>query len=319
MTFRELQYLVELARLGNFHRAAEVCGVRQPTLSTQIRKLEETLGVTLVERTSRQAVLTEVGEEIVAQARLIMSRMQGIEDIAARHRQAGAGRLRLGVFPTLGPYLLPALVPLITERFPKIRLQLVEEKSEPLLDLLLAGQVDAALLALPVLDATLQVTPLFDEPFLLAVPQNHAYATRDTVTSDELSGQTLMLLEDGHCLRHQAMTLCQNWGAQEKSGFQATSLETLRQMVASGAGMTLMPLLATCGMWGKQGNLRFIPFSGASTPTRTIGIVWRRSTLRGPILRQIGRLASQAMLEITGQPAASLPAQQSPTDLPSGG
>lgn len=301
MTLRELQYLVELARLGNFHRAAEVCGVRQPTLSTQIRKLEEKLGVTLIERGTRQAVLTDAGEEIVAEARRILDKVQDITDIAARYRQSGAGRLRLGVFPTLGPYILPTLVPLITARFPRIRLQLIEEKSEPLLDQLLAGQLDAALLAMPVLDANVETVPVFDEPFLLAVPHGHRYATRDHVTSDELSGESLMLLEDGHCLRHQAMSLCQNWGARENSGFQATSLETLRQMVASGAGMTLMPLLATCGSWKRQGDLHFIPFSDRPAPTRRIGLVWRRSAPRAAMLRQVARLTEQAWLKTQDQ------------------
>ncbi len=212
MTLRELQYLVELARLGNFHRAAEVCGVSQPTLSTQIRKLEERLGLTLVERSARQTILTPAGEEIATRAREILNGVQDIHDIAARNRQGGPGRLCLGVFPTLGPYILPALVPRIASRFPGVQLQLVEEKSELLQDRLHGGQLDAALLALPIHDGGLQVERLFDEPFLLAVPPAHPLAGRESVSVDDLAEQRLMLLEDGHCLRDQALSLCHQSG-----------------------------------------------------------------------------------------------------------
>ena len=294
MTLKELQYLVELARLGNFHRAAEVCGVSQPTLSTQIRKLEEKLGLKLVERGSRQAILTPAGEEIVARAREILTGVQDIHDIAARNRESGAGRLCLGVFPTLGPYILPALVPRIASRFPGVQLQLVEEKSELLLDRLHAGQLDAALLALPIHDGGLQVTRLFDEPFLLAVPPAHALAARDSVSMNDLAAQKLMLLEDGHCLRDQALSLCHRWGAQE-TGFRATSLETLRQMVAAGMGITLLPRLATQGPLAESGNLRFVPFADQPPPSRTIGMVWRRSSARAPMLRQIAKLIQKAV------------------------
>ncbi len=300
MTLRELQYLVELARLGNFHRAAEVCGVSQPTLSTQIRKLEEKLGVTLVERNPRQTVLTPVGEEIVARAREVLNGVQDIVDISLRHRKSGAGRLRLGVFPTLGPYLLPLLVPLIGGRFPGLQLQLIEEKSEPLLDRLRAGGLDAALLALPVRDPALQVTPLFQEPFLLAAPCDHPLARQQTITADDLSGQQLMLLEDGHCLRDQALSLCHRWGADEITGFRATSLETLRQMVAAGMGVTLLPKLATCGPLSQGDKLRFVPFRDQPAPSRTIGMVWRRSSARAGLLRQIAKLTVSA----AGLPAA---------------
>ena len=293
MTLKELQYLVELARLGNFHRAAEVCGVSQPTLSTQIRKLEEKLGLKLIERGSRQAILTPAGEEIVARAREILTGAQDIYDIAARNRESGAGRLCLGVFPTLGPYILPTLVPRIASRFPGVQLQLVEEKSELLLERLHAGQLDAALLALPIHDGGLQVTRLFDEHFLLAVPPAHPLAVRDSVSMNDLAAQKLMLLEDGHCLRDQALSLCQRWGAQE-TGFRATSLETLRQMVAAGMGITLLPRLATQGPLAESGNLRFVPFADQPPPSRTIGMVWRRSSARAPMLRQIAKLVQKA-------------------------
>ncbi|RWR08000.1 LysR substrate-binding domain-containing protein [Paenirhodobacter populi] len=291
MTLRELQYLVALARQKNFRRAAEICNVSQPTLSTQIRKLEEELGLVLVERGTREALLTAAGEEIVARAQRILNEAQDIHAIAERHRSPEAGRLRLGVFPTLGPYLLPSLVPKIAARFPKLELQLIEEKSDQLLQKLAVGQLDAALLALPVGDDTLEVTPLFDEPFLLAVPPGHPLTLRPNVCLEDMNGQKLMLLEDGHCLRDQAISLCRRWGAGETSGFRATSLETLRQMVAAGMGITLMPMLAARGPLATNGNLRFLPFREDPPPSRSVGMVWRRSSALLPVLRQIARMA----------------------------
>ena len=300
MTLRELQYLVELARLQNFRLAAEVCGVSQPTLSTQIRKLEEELGTALVERIPRRVTLTPAGEEIVARARRILSEVRDIHDIADRARAPESGRLRLGAFPTLGPYLLPLLVPRIARSFPRMEPQLVEEKSETLIERLHDGQIDAALLALPLIlpanlpDTNLQVEPLFDEPFLLALPPDHPLAAQDRVTSDQLHDQRLMLLEDGHCLRDQALSLCQRWGAQETSGFRATSLETLRQMVGAGMGITLLPQLATRGPLADSGNLRFLPFADQPEPMRAIGLVWRRSSAMTPVMGKLARLVRES-------------------------
>lgn len=292
MTFRELQYLVELARLKNFRRAAEACNVSQSTLSTQIRKLEDELGVVLVERGSRKVVLTAAGEEVLDRARRVLREVQDIHTIAARYCEPEKGRLRLGVFPTLGPYLLPLLVPKIAAQFPGLELRLIEEKSEPLLKKLQAGQIDAALLALPVQDSSLEITPLFDEPFVLATPCEHPLARHEAVQFGDLRGQRLMLLEEGHCLRDQAMSLCHNWGAEEVSDFRATSLETLRQMVAAGMGITLLPQLATQGRFADNGNLRFLPFADDPQPSRTIGMLWRRSSALTPMLRQIAKLAT---------------------------
>ncbi|MFT3688707.1 LysR substrate-binding domain-containing protein [Paenirhodobacter sp.] len=289
MTLRELQYLVELARLGNFRRAAEVCNVSQPTLSTQLRKLEDELGVVLVERGARRVILTAAGEEILAHAQRMLDEAQGIRALAQRHRAPESGRLRLGVFQTLGPYLLPALVPGIAAAFPALELQLVEEKSERLIEKLRTGRLDAALLALPVAEGY-RVEELFEEPFLLAAPPAHPLAGRPMIALDDLRGQRLMLLEDGHCLRDQALSLCRRSGADETSGFRATSLETLRQMVAAGMGITLMPALATRGPLAPEGNLCFVPFSDDPPPSRTIGLIWRPSSALGPVLHRLGGL-----------------------------
>lgn len=303
MTLRELQYLVELARQKNFRRAAEMCNVSQPTLSTQIRKLEDELNVVLVERGARKVVLTAAGEEIAARAERMLREAADIRTIAARHSAPEAGRLRLGVFPTLGPYLLPALVPRIAARFPRLELQLVEEKSDLLLQKLKAGQIDAALLALPVSDDALETVELFDEPFVLAVPSEHALAGREDVVLDDLSGQKLMLLEDGHCLRDQAVSLCHRWGADETAGFRATSLETLRQMVAAGMGITLLPALSTRGPLAENANLRLLPFRDRPQPGRTIGMLWRRSSALTPVLRRVAKMASEAEIALLA-PAA---------------
>ncbi|MER5173425.1 MULTISPECIES: LysR substrate-binding domain-containing protein [Thioclava] len=293
MTLRELQYLVELARLRNFRRAAEVCNVSQPTLSTQLRKLEESLGVQLVERSKQQVLLTPVGEEIVARAQKMLDEARDIRAIAERNRAPDTGRLRLGAFPTLGPYILPALLPEIARGFPNLQLQLFEEKSETLLGLLRSGDLDAALLALPIEDPTLQTTPLFEEPFLLAVPRGHRLASSGPLHLADLGAEEMMLLEDGHCLRDQAVSICNRWGLDEIEGFRATSLETLRQMVAAGMGITLLPQLATEGPMAQSTSMSLIPLADTPTPGRQIGMVWRRSSYMVPLLRQIARITAQ--------------------------
>lgn len=296
MTLRELQYLVEVARLGSFRRAAEVCNVSQPTLSTQLRKLEDELGVVLVERGARRVILTAAGEEILAHAQRMLDAARDIRTLAARHRSPDTGRLRLGVFQTLGPYLLPAIVPEIAAAFPGLELQLIEEKSERLIEKLRSGRLDAALLALPAPEE-FEAETLFEEPFLLAAPPAHPLAARGAIDLEDLSGQRLMLLEDGHCLRDQALSLCRSWGADETAGFRATSLETLRQMTAAGMGITLMPQLATRGPLAQGGTLRFIPFRCAPPPSRTIGLVWRRSSALAPVLRGLAALVRRTALE----------------------
>ncbi len=286
MTLRELQYLVALATHRNFRRAAEVCLVSQPTLSTQIRKLEDELGVLLVERGPRRVMLTPAGRDAVERARRILNEVEEMKDAARRARAAEAGTLRLGVFPTLGPYLLPHVVPLLRARFPKLELRLFEEKSDALLTRLRQGTLDAALLALPVHDSRLHSEFLFEEPFMIAVPADHALARQTSLTLDDLGHYNLMLLEDGHCLRDQALDVCRLSGARETTEFRATSLETLRQMVAAGAGITLLPVLATQGRPPNADNVRLIDFSD-SQPSRQIGMVWRRTSAMTALLKQV--------------------------------
>lgn len=286
MNLRDLKYLVALADLRHFGQAAEACFVSQPTLSTQIRKLEEELGVTLIERAPRNIMLTAAGQDAVQRARRIVADVEEMKESARRSRDPESGTLRLGVFPTLGPYLLPHIIPGLRERFPQLELLLVEEKSDVLLQRLRDGKLDAALLALPLHDEQLQAQFLFDEPFLLAVPAQHPLARKKTLRIDALNEETLLLLEDGHCLRDQALDVCRLSGAQEKSGFRATSLETLRQMVASGVGVTLLPALSVHAPIVQPDGIHLVPFT-APAPSRRIALVWRKSSALENLLQSL--------------------------------
>ena len=290
MNLRDLKYLVALADHKHFGRAAAACFVSQPTLSTQIKKLEDELGVPLVERAPRKVMLTPAGREAAARARNIVAEVEQMKEAARRSQDPEAGTVRLGIFPTLGPYLLPHVVPKIRQRFPHLELLLVEEKSDQLLRLLREGKLDAAVLALPVHDDQLHAEFLFEEPFVLAVPDGHPLAHRQSLSLDELSDQRLLLLEDGHCLRDQALDVCHLAGALEKSEFQATSLETLRQMVAANVGVTLLPLLAVKPPVARSENVQLIGFDSARQPSRRIAMVWRRSSAMGDFLEHLAQL-----------------------------
>ncbi|QKK04056.1 MAG: LysR family transcriptional regulator [Pseudomonadota bacterium] len=286
MNIRALQYLVTLAETRHFSRAAERCHVSQPTLSTQIRKLEETLDVQLVERHPRQVMLTPVGEEIVARARIILAETDAIRATAMRARDPHSGTVRIGIFPTLAPYLLPHVVPQIRRAFPRLTLRLFEEKTGDVLAMLAEGRLDAGLLALPVGDDSLEQRVLFEEPFVLAMPENHPLNGQREITLEHLEDQELLLLEDGHCLRDQALEVCQLAGAHERLDFHATSMETLRQMVAANTGITLMPTLAVKPPVAHTENVVIRPFR-APGPKRTIAMVWRKSSALSAFLEEL--------------------------------
>ena len=289
MNLRDLKYLVALADHRHFGKAAAACFVSQPTLSTQIRKLEDELGLPLVERAPRKVMLTPAGVEAAARARTIVAEVELMKEAARRSRDPEAGTVRLGIFPTLGPYLLPHVIPNIRERFPQLELLLVEEKSDELLTRLREGKLDAALLALPLDDDQLHAEFLFEEPFLLAVSQQHPLARRQHLDVQELSSQKLLLLEDGHCLRDQALAVCRLFGANEKSEFRATSLETLRQMVAADVGITLLPTLSVKPPVPRSDNIRLLDFSGDDRPSRRIAMAWRRSSAMTGFLEQLAQ------------------------------
>jgi len=286
LNLRALQYLVKLAEMRHFSKAAEACHVSQPTLSTQIRKLEEELGVQLVERSPRKVMLTRVGEDIAERARKILHEVREIKTISRRSRDPGDGILRVGIFPTLAPYLLPHVIPGIRRRYPRLTLQLFEEKTEDVLEMLAQGQLDAGLLALPVPEDRFQVRILFEEPFVLAVSDSHPLAANQRIDMEDLEGQELLLLADGHCLRDQALEVCQLVGAGEKLDFHATSMETLRQMVAANTGITLMPTLSVKPPVARTQNLAIRPFIPPA-PSRTIAMVWRRSSALNDFLEEL--------------------------------
>jgi LysR family hydrogen peroxide-inducible transcriptional activator len=289
MNLRDLHYLVALSEYKHFGRAAEASFVSQPTLSTQIRKLEDELGVALVERTSRNVLLTDVGREIALRARDVLNEVEQIKSIARRTIDPESGTVRLGIIPTLGPYLLPHMVPRIRERFPRLELLLIEEKTENILRQLREGRIDAGILALPVHDHQLHIEKLFAEPFVLAVPEGNPLVGHPSLKLGDLAEQSILLLEDGHCLRDQALEVCQMAGASEKAGFRATSLETLRHMVAANVGITLLPTLAVKPPIPQVDHVRLVRFSGRP-PSRHIAMVWRKSTAMSGFLGDFARL-----------------------------
>jgi len=294
VNLRDLEYLVAVADYGHFGRAAAACHVTQPTLSVQLRKLEVELGVQLVERNARQALLTPAGEEVVARARAVLHETESIREIARRTRDPESGRLRIGLFPTLGPYLLPHVVPLVRRRFPDLELRLVEEKTDDVLSGLRDGKLDVGVLAQPIAEDQLDSAPLFEEEFVLAVPATHPLAASapGPVPISVLAGENVLLLEDGHCLRTQALAVCDLVGAGERSGFRATSLETLRQMVAAGVGVTLLPDLAVQPPVAPSPDVTLLRFAEPA-PSRQIAMFWRRSTPYAEFLPKLAELFRQ--------------------------
>jgi LysR family hydrogen peroxide-inducible transcriptional activator len=286
MNLRALQYFVKLADLRHFSKAADACFVSQPTLSTQIRKLEDELGVQLVERSPKNIMLTPVGEEIADRARLVLSDIDQIRAVARRSGNPAQGVLRLGLFPTLAPYFLPHVVPGIRERYPHLTLQLAEEKTETILNMLRQGGLDAGLLALPIHQDGLELETLFDEPFVVALPANHPLANKKVISLSDLENAELLLLEEGHCLREHALEVCALAGAHERVDFHATSMETLRQMVAAGVGVTLMPLLSVKPPIAETENVVIRRFADPA-PSRTIALVWRSSSALSAFLVEL--------------------------------
>ncbi len=304
MNLRDLKYLLALAEHRHFGRAAEASFASQPTLSTQIKKLEDELDVQIFERQSRGVLLTKVGESIIARARVILREVEAIRGIARNARDPESGSIRLGMFPTLGPYLLPHVVPALRARFPKLELLLIEEKTEELLAQLERGDVDAIVLALPAGDDTQNCAPLFEEPFLLALPRERAAEFAQTVRMIDLRNQEVLLLEEGHCLRTQALSLCALGGAAERSGFRATSLETLRQMVAANVGLTLLPQLSVMPPVANNEHIELRRFADPQ-PTRQLGLLWRKSDARDELMQTLAHILANCGRRVLGEPAQS--------------
>lgn len=283
MNLRDLQYAEALASTRHFGAAAKQCHVSQSTLSIQIKKLETELGATLFERDAKQVRLSEAGTALLPQIRAILAATQELRLQADLLRDPLGGTVRFGAFPTLAPYILPHIMPALTGALPQLRIELIEEKTETLLSRLLDGSLDAALIALPVEQPRLDAIALFAEPFLLAVDKRDPLAKRKKATLDDLRAHDILLLDEGHCLRAQSLEVCQRIGKGESQSYRATSLETLRHMVASGAGATLMPALAA-----QEGSIAYLPFSG-DAPERHIALVFRSATTRRLLFTRMAR------------------------------
>ncbi|HEY7996599.1 MAG TPA: LysR substrate-binding domain-containing protein [Steroidobacteraceae bacterium] len=276
---KDLRYLVAVADQRHFGRAAARCFVSQPTLSAQLKKLEDGLGVQLIERAPNNVCLTEAGEAIVARARRILEASDEMVTLARSQRDPLAGRLRVALLPTIGPYLLPRVAPAVRKALPRLELRLYEYQTAAMLAKLHAGEIDVGILALPVEVDGLESRELYREAFMVALPEHHPLAARERVRLADLKGEQLLLLEEGHCLRDQALEVCSRVGVTDQQDFRATSLETLRQMVATGAGVTLLPELAGRGAYRNARGVALRPFARPA-PERHIGALWRKSSAR---------------------------------------
>ena len=299
LKLKDLRYLVAVADTRHFGQAAARCFVSQPTLSAQIKKLENYLGVQLIERHPRRITLTEAGAQVVTRARRMIEASEEIVTLAGTWRDPLAGRLRMALLPTIGPYLLPLVAARIRRKLPRLELLLYEYQTDQMLEHLQAGDIDVGILALPVPLDGLMERRLFDEPFVVAAPESHELARRRTVKPADLNGETLLLLEDGHCLREQALDICAHIDAQEKQDFRATSLETLRQMVAAGSGITLLPRLASSGAYGNARGVVTVPFA-PPVPVRHVGAMWRKTSAREPAIEAVCDLIAEAALRQVG-------------------
>ena len=294
MTLTELKYIVAVAREKHFGRAAEACFVSQPTLSVAIKKLEDELEVKLFERSANEVSVTPLGEEIVRQAQSVLEQAAAIKEIAKRGKDPLAGPLRLGVIYTIGPYLLPDLVRQAIARTPQMPLMLQENFTVKLLEMLRTGEIDCAIMAEPFPDTGLAIAPLYDEPFLAAVPSNHALAVHTTITAEELKQETMLLLGTGHCFRDHVLEVCPEFARFSsdaegiRKSFEGSSLETIKHMVAAGMGVTLVPRLSVPKeafasrpkrRSEDQAFVKYIPFEG-EPPSRRVVLAWRRSFTR---------------------------------------
>ncbi|MET0155754.1 MAG: LysR substrate-binding domain-containing protein [Rickettsiales bacterium] len=290
MNLRDLEYVVAVAETLNFGKAAERCNVSQPTLSGQIKKLEEYLGVPLFERDNKRVAVTAVGQEVARRAREVLQGARDLVECAKNGAHPLGGEYRLGAFPTLAPYLLPEIIASSASLFPELRVVPVEEKSAELIASLKKGKIDAALLALPLEEDGLIAKALFDDPFYLAAAKDHPLATVRSVTAKEFARYRPMLLEEGHCLREQALDVCRLAGAHE-GAFKAAGLETLRRMTAAGHGVTLMPAIA-CEKTD-EGSIAYVPFD-APAPSRRIALARRARSTRTEAFSALAGVVTEA-------------------------
>ena len=294
MNLRDLAYAVSLAADGHFRRAAERCNVSQPTLSAQIAKLEDELGVQLFERGPRGATPTLSGRALLQQASVVLDEVERLRELARAAHDPLVGPFQLGVIPTAGPYLMPRLLPLLQANWPALKLHLREDRTDVLIERLRAGTLDAAILSLPIDAEDLRMEPLMDERMLLALPAAHPLAGTLRIRHEALTEAPVMLLEDGHCLRDQTMAFCRSTGLGARSDIQAASLETLRQMVMAGIGLALVPALAAEPPFGLGPMAVYRRFEDPE-PRRTLVLAWRRSFPRGDALRGLAKALAGAL------------------------
>jgi len=291
ITLRQLRYLTSLARHRHFGRAADDCAVTQPALSMQLKQLEQEVGAELVERRPGEVALTETGREVAARAEHILAATRDLVDFA-RHRDLLSGHLKLGIIPTLAPYLLPRVLPHLQTSYPHLRLEVRETQTRMLLDELARGELDCVMLALPVDDTDAETLALFDDPFLLAVPAGDPLRAR-RVTVDDVDRRRLILLEEGHCLRDQALAFCAAPRRDQPAGLGATSLATVMQMVANGYGVTLVPEVAV-DVEVRDPRVRLLRFAPPQ-PARTVGLAWRRTSPRKQDFAALGEMVTATL------------------------
>ncbi len=294
-SIRQLEYFVAVAKHLNFREAAASCHVTQPALSTQLQQLEALLGVQLFERDTRRVVATAAGVSLAKEAHTILDATDRLLDMARASGKPLTGRLRLGAIPTVAPYLLPLVIQAVRKAFPELVLLLTEDQTDRLVAQLHGGDLDVLLLALDVdlLGATEK--QLFGDPFVLACPKDHPLATKEVLSEPDLDGQTVLLLEDGHCLRTHALPICKASGMVEYADFRATSLGTLLQMVSSGIGITLIPEMAIGQEQQRNPDVVFRPFDEGG-PSRRIGLAWRKSSARSDEFESLGEMIQKAFL-----------------------
>ncbi len=297
MNIRDLEYLVALADHQHFRRAAEACHVSQPTLSGQIRKLEDELGVALLERTSRKVLFTDAGLRLVEQAQKVLLEVKILTEMASGQGESMAGPIHIGLIPTVGPYLLPHIVPLLRETYPELELFLHEGQTHQLVEQLETGKLDCLILASVKETEHFIELPLYDEPMVLALPEAHDWSQQNEFSLSQLNGETLLMLGDGHCLRDQAMGFCFAAGANEDGRFKATSLETLRNMIVAGAGITLLPHLATPTR-GVRDGVCYLPVVEPK-PTRRVALAYRPGSPLRPRYERLAK-AIQAHVDESG-------------------
>ncbi|MBI2313788.1 MAG: LysR family transcriptional regulator [Betaproteobacteria bacterium] len=311
MTLTELRYIVAVARERHFGRAAEACFVSQPTLSVAIRKLEEELGVTLFERGPAEVTLTPIGRQVVEQAQRVLEETAAIKEIARQGKDPLAGPLRLGAIYTIGPYLLPRLIPILHKRAPQMPLLIQENYTSRLVESLRNGELDVIVIASEIGEPGVLVQPVYDEPFVVALPRGHRWEKRKTLRAEELAEESLLLLGTGHCFRDQVLKVCPalNRAAATPGSLQKTlegsSLETIRHMVASGVGITVLPVASVGKAQTAAGLLRYRPFA-RPVPDRRVALAWRKSFPRTQAVEAVRQAIVAA--EIPGVMPLDLPA-----------